>query len=190
MTPSPRPPRARQPVRGRCGPHCARRQRGAVLVVGLIFLALLSLMAVAAYSNATLEEKMAGNTRDRIRAFEAAETSLRDCEALLGGLGALPTFNGTGGMYPATLSTELPHFETIDWKNDAAARVLSTPIAGVSRQPRCIVEEMVVLDAPPLDGAVSGPQQRVEEFVYRVSAVGFGGQHTTVALVQSTYRRQ
>ena len=53
-------------------------QRGAVLVVGLIFLAMLSLMGVAAYSVATQEEKMAGNTRDKLRAFEAAEASLRD----------------------------------------------------------------------------------------------------------------
>jgi type IV pilus assembly protein PilX len=166
-------------------------QRGAVLVVGLIFLAMLSLMGVAAYSVATQEEKMAGNARDRMRAFEAAEASLRDCESVLGSLAGLPAFNGTGGMYTAPPVTQAPWFETINWKTDASAvRVLGTAMSDVAIQPRCIVEELVVLEAKPADGALSGPQQRVEERVYRVSASGFGARDTTVALVQSTYRRQ
>jgi len=49
-------------------PNQRSNQRGAVLVVGLIFLAMLTLMGVAAYSVATQEEKMAGNSRDRLRA--------------------------------------------------------------------------------------------------------------------------
>jgi type IV pilus assembly protein PilX len=170
--------------------HGRSNQRGAVLVVGLIFLAMLTLMGVAAYSVATQEEKMAGNSRDRMRAFEAAEASLRDCEAVLGSLAGLPSFNGTGGMYAAPPVTESPKFETIDWKTDANTRVLATAMADISRQPRCIVEEMLVLEAKPADGALSGPQQRIEERVYRVSATGFGVNATTAALVQSTYRRQ
>lgn len=166
------------------------RQRGAVLVVGLIFLAMLTLMGVAAYSVATQEEKMAGNARDRMRAFEAAEASLRDCESVLGSLAGLPAFNGTGGMYTAPPVNYAPMFETINWKLDSAVRVLASAMADVSIQPRCIVEELVVLEAKPVDGALSGPQQRIEERVYRVSATGFGANVTSTALVQSTYRRQ
>lgn len=165
-------------------------QRGAVLVVGLIFLAMLTLMGVAAYSVATQEEKMAGNARDRMRAFEAAEASLRDCEALLGSLAGLPAFDGTGGMYPAPAVNYAPVFETVDWYADSNTRVLGTAMSDVARQPRCIVEELLVLEAKPVDGALSGPQQRAEERVYRVSARGFGANLTTAAMVQSTYRRQ
>jgi len=172
-------------------PHTKRsNQRGAVLVVGLIFLAMLTLMGVAAYSVATQEEKMAGNSRDRLRAFEAAETSLRDCEAVLGGLAGLPAFDGTGGMYTAPAVTAAPAFETIDWKSSSSTRVLAAAMADLSLQPRCIVEELLVLEAKPADGAVSGPQQRAEERVYRVSATGFGVSTSTTTLVQSTYRRQ
>jgi type IV pilus assembly protein PilX len=168
----------------------AIRQRGAVLVVGLIFLAMLTLMGVAAYSVATQEEKMAGNARDRIRAFEASEASLRDCESVLGSLAGLPAFDGTGGMYTAPPVNELPTFETINWKTDSSVRVLGTAMADVALAPRCIVEELLVLEAKPADGALSGPQQRVEERVYRVSATGYGASINTSALVQSTYRRQ
>ncbi|HEU0199686.1 MAG TPA: PilX N-terminal domain-containing pilus assembly protein, partial [Burkholderiaceae bacterium] len=48
------------------------QERGAALVVGLVMLALLTLMGATAYSVATQEERMAGNARDRIRAYEAA----------------------------------------------------------------------------------------------------------------------
>lgn len=166
------------------------RQRGAVLVVGLIFLAMLTLMGVAAYSVATQEEKMAGNSRDRLRAFEAAEASLRDCEAVLGSLSGLPAFDGTGGMYTAPAVTAAPVFESINWRTDSAVRVLGTTMSDVAVQPRCIVEQLLVLEAKPVDGAVSGPQQRSEETVFRVSATGFGANITTTSLVQSTYRRQ
>ena len=166
------------------------RQRGAVLVVGLIFLAMLTLMGVAAYSVANQEEKMAGNARDRMRAFEAAEASLRDCESVLGSLAGLPSFDGTGGMYTAPPVTNAPMFESISWTTDSAVRVLATAMSDVSVQPRCIVEELLVLEAKPVDGALSGPQQRAEERVYRVSATGFGANITTTAMVQSTYRRQ
>ena len=165
-------------------------QRGAVLIVGLIFLAMLTVMGVAAYSVSTQEEKMAGNSRDRMRAFEAAEASLRDCEAILGGLAGLPSFNGTGGMYTAPAVTQVPAFEAINWRTDSAVRVLATAMSDVSVQPRCIVEELLVLEAKPADGALSGPQQRAEERVYRVSATGYGANITTTAMVQSTYRRQ
>jgi type IV pilus assembly protein PilX len=171
-------------------PNQRSNQRGAVLVVGLIFLAMLTLMGVAAYSVATQEEKMAGNSRDRLRAFEAAEASLRDCESVLGSLIGLPSFDGTGGMYVAPAVTAAPMFETIDWKNDTSVRVLGTAMTDVSVPPRCIVEQLLVLEAKPVDGALSGPQQRAEERVYRVSATGFGANLTTTALVQSTYRRQ
>src|SRR5262245_31083920 len=127
--------------------HGQQKQRGAVLVVGLIFLAMLTIMGVAAFSVATQEEKMAGNARDKLRAFEAAEASLRDCEAVLGSLAGLPTFDlsGTGGMYSAPPVTEAPRFETINWKT-GSVRVIGATVADVSLQPRCIVEEMLVLE--------------------------------------------
>lgn len=134
---------------------------------------------------------MAGNSRDRMRAFEAAEASLRDCESVLGSLAGLPTFDaaGTGGMYLAPPVTAVPAFESVDWKG-SNVRVLGTAMSDVSLQPRCIVEELLVLEAKPVDGALSGPQQRVEERVYRVTASGYGANPSTFAMVQSTYRRQ
>lgn len=51
-------------------------QRGAVLIVALILLAVLTMLGIAAMSTTSLEEKMAGNTQEGTRAFQIAETGL------------------------------------------------------------------------------------------------------------------
>ena len=50
------------------------RQNGAVLAVSLIMLLLITLIAVSSMQSTMLEEKMAGNTRDRNLAFQTTES--------------------------------------------------------------------------------------------------------------------
>jgi type IV pilus assembly protein PilX len=172
------------------GPIALVRQRGAVLVVGLIFLAMLSLLGVAAYSVATQEERMSGNTRDRIRAFEAAEASLRDCEAVLAPLGGgLPAFNGTNGMYTAPAPDQPQQYEMsmADWKDAAKVRTIPTALPDVSLQPRCIVEQVIDIEVPP-EVRVAGSLPTTMT-VYRITALGFGANAGTSAMVQSMYVR-
>lgn len=58
----------------------AGREQGAALVVGLIFLVLLTMLGVAAFGVSGMLERMSGHTRDRVVAFQAAELALRQCE--------------------------------------------------------------------------------------------------------------
>lgn len=163
-------------------------QRGAVLIVGLIFLAMLSLMGVAAYSVATQEERMSGNTRERLRAFEGAEASLRDCESVLTSAGGLPAFNGSGGMYVAPAADQPQTYETIDWTTDANVRVMpaAAGINDVARQPRCIVERVDDIEVRPEVGELK-PRETLT--VYRITAVGYGANRATQVQVQTTYVR-
>ncbi len=59
-------------------PLYRNRQRGAVLVIALLFLTILTILGVTAMTATTFEEKMAGNTRDVALAFQAADAALRD----------------------------------------------------------------------------------------------------------------
>ena len=61
-------------------PISARRQTGAALITGLIFLVILSIIGVTAARMSSLEERMSGNMRDRLVAMQAAELALRDAE--------------------------------------------------------------------------------------------------------------
>jgi type IV pilus assembly protein PilX len=53
------------------------QQRGAVLIVSLIFLLLLTLIGTTAMRTTTLQERMAGNTRDVNLSLQATESALR-----------------------------------------------------------------------------------------------------------------
>lgn len=55
-------------------------QTGAVLVISLFILVVITLIGVSAIQTTTLEEKMTGNRRDHDLAFQAAESALRDAE--------------------------------------------------------------------------------------------------------------
>jgi len=58
----------------------ARAQRGAVLVVALIFLLLLTILAISASGRSLLQERMAGGLRNAQQAEMSAQTALRGAE--------------------------------------------------------------------------------------------------------------
>ncbi len=56
------------------------KQQGAVFVTSVVFLVVITLLGVTAMKTATLEERMAGNLRDRNLALQFAEMGLRYAE--------------------------------------------------------------------------------------------------------------
>lgn len=54
------------------------KQKGAALVVGLVLMMVLTILAISTMRTATLELLMAGNAQYKERAFQLAETGLRD----------------------------------------------------------------------------------------------------------------
>lgn len=56
------------------------RQSGAILIVTLLFLVILTLIGLSAMSTTTFEEKMSGASRDWNLALAAAEAAIRDAE--------------------------------------------------------------------------------------------------------------
>lgn len=54
------------------------KQTGAALVVGLVLLMVLTILAISTMRTATLQLLMAGNAQYKERAFQLAETGLRD----------------------------------------------------------------------------------------------------------------
>jgi Tfp pilus assembly protein PilX len=82
--------------------NCWGRQAGMALIASLILLLSLTLLALAAMQNTSLEERMAGNLRAEGIAFQAAEAALRSGEAWLDRQAALPAAvdTGTGDAVP------------------------------------------------------------------------------------------
>src|SRR5262245_66634802 len=61
-----------------------RRQRGAVLVVSLLLLLVMTVLALGASQATRMQERMAGNARDRDMAMQSVEAALRAGERYIG----------------------------------------------------------------------------------------------------------
>ena len=70
-------------------------QEGFVLIVGLVILGLLTMLALSSMRDTTMQEKMAGASRDSGLAFQAAESALRDAENCITNSAAECGFNPT-----------------------------------------------------------------------------------------------
>ncbi|EPJ43896.1 MAG: hypothetical protein OFPI_11020 [Osedax symbiont Rs2] len=55
-------------------------QIGVALIIGLIFLLLMSMMGLAAMQSVTIQERIGGNSIDNYRAFQGAEVALAGAE--------------------------------------------------------------------------------------------------------------
>lgn len=174
-----------------------RKQKGAVLIVGLIFMTLIMLIALSVMRSATLEERMASNARNRQLALEAAEAVVRDAETNLFVSAPFNPFDQTKFIAsctdagatdlrycaaPAAAST--PRWQTVAWSNTAVTKAFadaSSNLAGVSSQPRYIVE---------LIGQEGGQTQHIcPKLLFRITARGVGADGSEV-FVEDVYRHR
>ncbi|HEX7136763.1 MAG TPA: PilX N-terminal domain-containing pilus assembly protein [Vicinamibacterales bacterium] len=175
-------------------------ERGVALIIGLVILAVLSLIGGAAFSITTQEERMAGNSRDRMRAFEAAEASLRDCEAWVASGNAL--FDGSQqGMYlvspnaSTTASITESGAAKVEswWQNPSGATNVrqlvdasNKPFNGNSVAPSCVAEQFWIAKpgATPTGTAIKDSDKA---FIAHITAHGYGLNKNTVVRLESYY---
>lgn len=171
------------------GSRMARRigqagQRGFALITALIFLLLLTLLGTSSMSGALLQERMAGNLRDRNIAFQSAEAALREGEAFLS-QPALPAFDGSNGLLTHQPLGGLPMFwrDSWDWENNSRT---GAPVAGTVAAPRFVIERLPAIPAMG-DSARFGPISGTE--AYRITARAEGGSPDAVVILQVNYIR-
>ncbi|MGE3319034.1 MAG: PilX N-terminal domain-containing pilus assembly protein [Candidatus Berkiella sp.] len=165
-------------------------QKGMVLVVGLIFLMILTLIGVSAMNSTALSEKLTQNLRDTTAAFEAAEASMTDGEAWLQVQTAAPTAVVTCTSSPCkvwaanTLGTV--YQQPSSWWQSNATNFSST-LYGVAAQPQYIIEfhSFVPYELSP---QTLGKGQGY--YFYRVNARGTGATSNAQVNLQSIYVTQ
>ncbi len=165
-----------------------RRQQGVVLVVGLLLLLVMTVLGVTTIKSTILEEKMAGNLRDKDLAFQAAEAALRDGERLvtcnncsldINGLTGLEMDCTTSGLCVANgdLDPVMDLRNGIGLEYGAYTGDTALP-SDYSTPPRFVVEGIRYW--PP-----GAPGWKV---VYRITAIGYGGTSHATAIHQSVYK--
>lgn len=171
-------------------------QRGAVLIVGLVMVLLITIVGLSAIRGTGLQESMAGNMRDRNLAFQAAESALRMGESFVSiNVKTLPAFDCTNGLcrdQEIVPSNSVRYWKEEEWEDIAVGVVLE--LAGVADEPRVIVEEldsdMGSCAANEGSGVGVGSLTMVGDCIpYRISALGYGADQNTQVIVQSAYKR-
>ena len=127
------------------------RQEGAVLVVTLMILLVVTLLTVSNMRSSILEEKMAGNTNDRNVAFQAAESALREGETFLESIVSLGDFQGQAGLFGRTDDEPVFHNGTT-W-SDSTNHVVAGTDVGTYQRPQYFIKNMTTV--PGVSGALN-----------------------------------
>ena len=173
------------------------RQQGAVLIVGLSMLLLLTVIGLSSIRGSELQERMAGNMRDHNQAFQAAEAALRHGEGYLNGAAVTP-FNAATkiGYYedlnkPGGTIARPTMWTSSDW-NARATSLASDTLIGVSSPPLYVIERVMVSTLASNPGGaidLESLDKMSEMEYYRVTSKGLGGTQDAEVILQSTFIR-
>jgi type IV pilus assembly protein PilX len=190
-------------------PH--RRQQGFVLIVAMLLLLLMTILGVSASQSGLLNERQAGNVRDRALALESSETLLRRIEdyVLLGyevtedfmelvkrrGIGG---FSGPNTVRVNATSTAVEQrdiasaqglSEMTDTKWDNASLTLQAmglgtyPKVDSDKQPQAVIGTSIAVQGADNDDDNASEQYKVGKLKwYRITSRGRGNQGGEVIL--------
>jgi type IV pilus assembly protein PilX len=170
------------------------RQRGMALISGLLLLLVVTIIALSMFRSFGMQEKIAGNTREKARALNAAISAQQYAENWLAS-GAAPSIGGVcagGGLVSSNVGLVCSN----------------TPDSGFSVQPWTIggvpqvgvrfdnfTLQNVTGSATAIGSWYQPPQYYVTwlgkdaggNIYYQIDALGWGATPNSVAVVESTY---
>jgi len=180
-----------KPMSMQCEIRSRGQQRGAILIVSLILLLIMTVLALSVSQTSRMQERMAGNARDSDLSFQAAEAGLRDAEAYLWARTSQPIACSTSPcvVYQKdALSAVNMSVQDNTWWNDNAKEygVAGTQeVDGVKADPRVVIEE---LGFTPFSLTVGRGVPGGRTF-YRNTARGVGGTDAAQTVVETTFTR-
>jgi type IV pilus assembly protein PilX len=171
-----------------------KRQRGLVLVTSLLMLVLVTILAIGMFRSFGVDEKIAGNMREKQRALNAAETAEQFAESYLssGSVAAattctLPVSSAVGQVCSSTLQAQGFDPAVLNWP--AQVNYLPTTMAlpvnasggsGNYYLPPAYYIGFITSANNPATGFTTS--------YYQIDAVGYGGSSNTAAVVEATYQ--
>ena len=183
--------------------HRARHlQRGVVLVSSLLLLLVVTIMALSMFRSSGMQEKVAGNMREKQRALQAAVTAETYAEQWLTANSAtapvvcnslLSANAGLGQICSNKLWLSLPAGVTVTTVPWAVAGVASVGVTyvplGMNVQAASAASRDNYVTAPTfyISDAGASFDPNVPGEIFRIDAVGYGGNSNTAAVVESTY---
>jgi type IV pilus assembly protein PilX len=171
------------------------RQRGAVLVVSLLLLLVMTLLGLGASQSTRMQERMAGNQRDLELAMQGAEAGLRAAEDLLPSNRPISLCSTNGSDCDAFVENTLVDGSRIaldlsrqsnDWWTTWSKEHPANSTLGLQRPPQFVSERVARMRDTLSEG---DPNIKVVREYYRVTSRSRGLTDSAQVVVQSTYGR-
>jgi type IV pilus assembly protein PilX len=169
------------------------RQQGAVLITVLIYLLVLSMMGVSSMHGTAMEERMASNSWEQARAFNAAESALLDAGQwfLLQPDLTEASSDGSTGVWQAGSVADAIVQSTFDWQAHGItygsnSGESSSLFSDLFMLPQYVIEES---GFEPSDSDPDTLAKKTGVFYYSFSAVGYGRSEGSRAILQTTLQK-
>lgn len=158
----------------------ARRPTGAALVIGLLLLAVITVLAISVITTASLELQMAGNEQFQEQAFRAAEAGIEQAIA--------------AGDFTTELAAITAQYHDPTSHEPIPQRGSGTPIEGCAGPPDATAgpcEYFLRFDhatgATPIPGVESSPGTELRAYHFVIDSFGVAGRGARSHQVQGFY---
>jgi type IV pilus assembly protein PilX len=170
-----------------------------VLVTGLLFLVVMTLLGLALFRSTGLMNRISANTRDKQRAFESAEAAIQYGAWWLASAGGGGTGSSCAGNSNATvatlhvcteaLSSSIPTVAALGWASTAFSYTPPNMAVATTGGLNAAGTDINYQKPPGLyvENLGLGPTGSAQYF--QLTAFGFGGDPNTVSVVRSTYKQ-
>jgi type IV pilus assembly protein PilX len=191
----------------------SQKQRGVALIASLIIMLLITIVALSIMRGNNLFEKMAGNTRERQRALQSAQSALQYAETWIATTAVSAPSSLTAGTCSTTAALTTMQVCNVDPTSSSSgiANIQYFPyqIPGICVAPANSPGGVITSGATCKNTAVTpnvgdvyyaqdpgvniylvGTMKSTGQLVFKVTAIGYGGStgtNATVAIVQSLY---
>lgn len=185
-----------------------RGQRGMALITALLLLIVVTIMALSMFRSYGIQERIAGNTRDKQRALNAAISAQQYAEFWLAGGTAPVTGACNAGLVTPNpgevCNNPLANVTSVPWASGVKyTQFTANPINNISfittaataANPTAdvytagaLTQSASYFDVPLFYVYDLGPNKGFPTGeVYQIDAMGYGGTANTVAVVESTF---
>jgi type IV pilus assembly protein PilX len=185
----------------------ARSQRGAALIIALVMLVIMTMLGLTTMNTSVVEERMAGNVRNREVSFDAAEAAVREAEDTIfnGDYYAMSPKNGTDNpVYEPQLDPANPDWWQLgDWWDPGAENTAAgwqeregdigmddeDVVGATAAMPQYLVEYLSFFTRDLNCGVdiQAAATQDCYRYAYRITGRGWGANTNAVTVVQSVY---
>jgi type IV pilus assembly protein PilX len=174
-----------------------RLHRGFVLVSSLLLLLVVTIIALSMFRGFGIQEKVAGNMREKQRALQAAESAQQFAENWLMNnasnapvtcTGPLVNGNSSLGQICANkLWLTVPSVTAIPWTIAGANVGVTYTPPGMTVTTTSASNTYYGAPTFYISDAGASADPNVPGEVFQIDAYGYGGNNTTAAVVESTY---